>query len=316
MTDFSMITDVKKQHTVPRFLLHNFSHGSKKIKQLYTFDIETNRVFKQSERDATTRKKFYNFDADVEGASLEPMFGVIESDVAPIFESIISNQSLRHLERHQREVVSVFVIAQRARTFGALQQFESLAQTIFSKGDIGEYKVQNDYLISVVQQLELTKYILDKEWVLYSSDIETPFLISDHPVVFHNHNESQGRGNLGLDVEGIQIHMPLTPTLSIGFLCPTVSGQFRSAAKQIMDLKVTNPALLSQLQNPDSIVEIADHINNGTPYKLPKQSVDFQNSLQVSFAEQYIFSSVNDFSLVRTMVSSAPERRKPSSRFQ
>lgn len=316
MTNFSMTTDVKKQHTVPRFLLNNFSHGARKTKQLHTFDMINNRVFVQSELDATTRRHFYNFDANVEGASLEPMLGVIENDAAPIFESIISNQCLKHLTKEQRDVISVFIIVQRARTFGSLQQFKEMSEVIFSKVDAEHYEVRNDYLTLLVNQMKLTPYILNKDWVLYSTGSEHPFYISDNPVVFHNHNKSSSRGNLGLGVEGIQIHMPLTPTLSIAFLCPTVSGMFLNAANQIRELTKRDPNIMSHLENPSAIMEAALHIEHGTPHKLEKVNVDFQNSLQVSFAERFLFSVTNDFSFAKEIVSENKNGQKPSSRFQ
>jgi len=54
-------TDVKKQHTVPRFLLDHFGFGKKnKKRRLFTFDKQNEREFQQSVFDATTRNSFYN----------------------------------------------------------------------------------------------------------------------------------------------------------------------------------------------------------------------------------------------------------------
>ncbi|WP_219623228.1 DUF4238 domain-containing protein, partial [Vibrio parahaemolyticus] len=66
-----LTTDVKKQHTVPRFLLDNFGFGgSGKRRRLYTFDKQNGRIFQQSVYDATTRNTFYNIEGHPDRASL------------------------------------------------------------------------------------------------------------------------------------------------------------------------------------------------------------------------------------------------------
>jgi hypothetical protein len=308
MKSFSLTSNVKGQHTVPRFLLNYFGYGNRKVKQLHTFDKQNNRIFTQSVKDASTRNRFYNFDSNIENASLESMLGVIENDVAPIFERIVAEESIKSLTKSEREIVSVFIVVQRARTFGSMQQLNELSKLFIDVLPEDENtNNRNTFLTSIIEQMKLTPYILNKNWVLYSTDTECSFYISDNPVTFHNHIKMEERGNLGLDVKGIQIHMPLTPTLSIAFLCPTVTDLFEKAAKQIEIIMKNEPDLLCKIKRPDSILDAAKHIKNGTPHKLEVQNVIFQNSLQVTFSEQYIFSSNNDFSLVQDIASDQGE---------
>ena len=70
-------TDVKKQHTVPRFLLNNFGIDTKgKRKQLFTFDKQNEKSYLQSVNDASTRNTFYNLSEHPEKESLEPILGI------------------------------------------------------------------------------------------------------------------------------------------------------------------------------------------------------------------------------------------------
>ena len=98
-----LTTDVKKQHTVPRFLLDNFSFDNGgKANNLFTFDKLSQRVYQQSVYDASTRNTFYNIEGHPEQHSLEPILGEIEAEASTVIRKIVEEESLASLTDEEK----------------------------------------------------------------------------------------------------------------------------------------------------------------------------------------------------------------------
>ncbi len=126
---------------------------------------------------------------------------------------------------------------------------------------------------------DLMPYFLNKSWILYSTTQEHPFYISDNPVARFNRNQHPSLSTLGLRALGIEIYLPLSSTLCLGFLCPTINLPFRI------------------------------RLFGGT-LKLRPANVEHLNSLQVFNAEQFVYSQRDDFTLVREMLQQVPEVKR------
>ncbi len=126
---------------------------------------------------------------------------------------------------------------------------------------------------------DLMPYFLNKSWILYSTTQEHPFYNSDNPIVRFNRNQHQFLSTLGLRALGIEIYLPLSSTLCLGFLCPTIKLPFR--------IRLFGGAL-----------------------KLRPANVEHLNSLQVFNAEQFVYSQRDDFTLVREMLQQVPEVKR------
>ena len=87
------------------------------------------------------------------------------------------------------------------------------------------------------------------------------------------------RSTLGLRAQGIQIYLPISSTLCLGFLCPTI--------------------------NLPLGVRIF-----GRPLGLSPANVEHFNSLQVLNAEQLVYSRCDNFDLARAMLSQIPEAKR------
>src|SRR4029453_17497765 len=76
-------------------------------------------------------------------------------------------------------------------------------------------------LMMLAEPNEIPIHILDKTWLLFETDAATPFYISDNPVAMQNLVERRGpgRGNLGLSVRGIEIYLPISSLMTLGFFC-------------------------------------------------------------------------------------------------
>lgn len=312
-------TDVKKQHTVPRFLLDQFGFSSKgKRKQLYTFDKASGRLFQQSVLDASTRNTFYNIDNHPDKISLEPFLGMYETKAAPIIQKIVHQKNITSITDDEKYIVATFIAIQRARSYGELMRVNHMVTLLTEKlSDIGATPEQilrelgstestdrkNLFLSMIIDQGEIANSLLMKDWILYETDLANPFYISDDPVTLYNNIDMGPYSNLGYSLEGIQIHLPLSSTLTLAITCPTIAGRIVKSKKEIEKFMATAPHLLNFIKKPFEIINYGKAYLEGVPLKQSYDNVRFLNSLQVMYSEKYIFCEVNDFSLAREMIN-------------
>lgn len=106
-------------------------------------------------------------------------------------------------------------------------------------------------------------------WLLLLNQTDMPYWTSDHPVNRYN-DISTGPGKLGLLSRGIEIHVPLSPRVSISFCDPEVSRGFPNRCQA--DARI----------------------------------VEFLNHLQVKGSMRWVFSNKSGFSLARRMIAEDP----------
>lgn len=315
-----LTTEVKKQHTVPRFLLSNFGKGkTAKKSQLYAFDKESERCFKQSVMDASTRRNFYNLEGLTEQKSLEPILCAIEGAAAPVIKKIIRTKSIGWLTVEDRESIAIFTIIQKARSFNGLCVVDDLISSMSSmmtsrgfepdkidrllQGD-NTSELKNFFLRVLLDHIEHVPHILSKSWILYETTERDPFYIGDNPVTLHN-NEDFGPfwGNLGLAVQGIQIHLPISSTLTLAFTCNSIAERAIKAKQQLEQMAIFDKTIYFKLDKPSMVLKHGNAYLDGVPMKSTAENVRFLNSLQVRFAERFVFSKTDNFALVREMLS-------------
>lgn len=312
-------TDVKKQHTVPRFLLDKFGFGKKgKKRKLYTFDKQNSRKFQQSVFDATTRNTFYNIEDHPEKASLEPVLGIYETEAAPLIKRIVETNSIAWLTEDDRFRIATFVAVQRSRSYGELQRIEHAISALTGKlaaigatheqieaelGLEGSTDRKNLFLKMILDQRETVKHFMAKSWILYETNIRDPFYISDNPVTLHNDIDMGFYGNLGIALKGIQIHLPLSSSLTLALTCPSIAEYAINGKRKVEALLAIASPYLQQLNNPLGLIAVGSAYESGSPIKQTADNVKFLNCLQVSFAEQYVFCEKDNFALVEEMTS-------------
>lgn len=316
---FKLSTDVKKQHTVPRFLLDHFAFGKKnKKRKLFTFDKKNEIEFQQSVYDATTRRIFYNLSDHPEKASLEPILGIYETKAAPIIKKIITANNIFCLNEDDKLIIATFAAIQRARSFGQLQRINQIINAVSNKltnmsvtPEIIENELGSDdssdrknlFLKMILDQNHVINSLMNKSWILYETDKTNPFYISDNPITLHNDINMGPYGNLGIDLKGIQINLPLSTTLTLAFTCPSIAEKAIKMKRQVEQISVMNPQMLYSLKRPSDIIKFGEAYETGVPMKQTPENVIFLNELQIHFSEQYVFSEKNDFSLVKEMLS-------------
>lgn len=301
-------SDVKKQHTVPRFLLANFGRGNKK-KQIYTYDKLNGKMYLQSVYNATTRNLFYN----IENISIESILGTIENDASSVIRKIIDNKSISNLTREEKEKISVFVLIQQSRTFNKLKSFEDMIEKFTNKlSSLGVSEnieeelfnmkqpsdIQQSFLEHILESVNYLQFILNKDWILLETTEENQFYISDNPITLHNDNKSTFLGNIGLEVKGIQIHLPLSSTLTLAFYCSSIKKDLEKSFYKVKN-SIVNQVVIERMKD---IFELITAFHTGKSLSIDIKNVTFLNSLQVLYAEQYIFNNINEFSLIKDMI--------------
>jgi len=315
----NLATDVKKQHTVPRFLLNNFGIKKKgKRKQLFTFDKKNEKSYPQSVNDASTRNTFYNLREHPEKASLEPILGIYETKAAPIIEKIVSGRNISQLTEDEKIILATFTAVQRARSFGELEKINHSVRAIASKLErIGATKSQveeqlghedsaerkNLFLKMILDQTDVITHLMNKDWILYETDKGNPYYISDNPVTLYNDIDMGPYANLGFALKGIQVHLPICTTLTLAFTCPSIAEKVLKAKQQAEQLIAMQYILSTKFEIPTGVIDYGKAYENGTPKKQTPDNVRFLNSLQVKFSEQYIYCEKNKFSLAKEMIS-------------
>ena len=315
-----LTTDVKKQHTVPRFLLDHFGFGKKHKKKLFTYDKAAGRSFQQSVFDATTRNSFYNLKKHPENISMEPILASIESDAAPAIKRIIKERSLKNLTGEDKTKIATFVMIQKGRSLNALKQIEHFTEMMVEKvraigadpKDVEQLEGYDDkdqekdhFINMILEHGKLYPHLLNKAWMLFETTETQPFYISDNPVVMHNDYDMKPYGSLGLKVKGIQVYLPLSSTLTLGFVCPSIFEEIAHTRAQLQmvgaqAIQNMTPEILEAATR--SLNFLHDLENNNTR-QLKEEHATFMNSLQVIYAEQYVFNKHDDFSLVEEMLS-------------
>ncbi|MGP9712222.1 MULTISPECIES: DUF4238 domain-containing protein, partial [unclassified Psychrobacter] len=192
-------------------------------------------------------------------------------------------------------------------------------------GAEGSSDRKNVFLDGIVSQAEVISILLKKSWILFETTKENPFFISDNPVTLYNSINMGLYGNLGITLEGIEIYIPLSSTITLGLICPSISklkaqqaaeissrpkildvfNQLNASQKKLVLDKAnqTETEFLQAVKNLNSCIEMAKSFEDGTSYLIQDEKLKHLNSLQVAQSERYVFSGIDDFEVVQKMLA-------------
>ena len=301
------------QHYVPQFLLRNFADKDKE--QIWAFDKLKERFFQTSIRNIAAEKDFYDVEIDSTGFTFEPTLGASETEASTIFERVIGNETLNGLSKQERATISLFASAQMLRVkyqrdlLKALH--EGLKQAIITRGgnpahvkgfsDLDNNERLDAESIHLLWDAapRFAEHFATKVWVLFKATTGDPFYISDNPITIQNTlNADAWFGSMGLASQGVEIYLPLSNTLCLAFLCPTVIAtveKLREKAKRL-SMDVSSLPVVEAIDRGIGILEPASIMN--------------LNSLQVLYSSRFVFSHRNNFELVQSMIDEHPECKK------
>lgn len=149
-----------------------------------------------------------------------------------------------------------------------------------------------------------------RQWVSYaafaaqlrnSSRTAHPFFIGDNPVSMQNNTEGWGplQGKIGLAVRGIEIYLPISSTQTLAFFCRSHEAMIRDGVERMRKTMVRDPGMTMGFGD---LLDWRRAFRTGVALPSKPDNVLNHNSLQVSHAERYVFSSTPDFELVESMI--------------
>ena len=282
-----MNNHVKNQHYVPQFLLKNFSSRERKFIWAYDknekYSIK-NQIKERPIKKVASEEYFYDQNENNEIVSYEYALQKIEGEAAPIIQKIIETKNIGDLSEQERKTLSFFITLQDLRTKGQLLRteisMETLSKQLKEKANIEVPGIDSKKIwFSMFEQSnKFSEILMNKVWML--SESKNSFLISDNPVTLQNTTDkSEVRGTLGLDSYGIEIYLPISPSLTISLFCEKL---FKNSGYH----KNYIPNLTCEPENVENL-----------------------NSLQIAYSERFIFSHKNEFEIVKNQLKNALQHR-------
>lgn len=307
----------EQQHYVPRFLLKNFTHGKKP--KIFAYDKWNDNRFQTNIKNVAVENGFYDIEFEDKLLTLEPGLAHLEANASKIINKVIKDKRIKELNESEVVILAMFLSVQFVRTKEHRLRFEHFGKLIVDKlrnfgatdenieeltGEkIGVPEGKYFGLKSVIGANSFVPYFLNKELVLFETVLKQPFFISDNPITLHNEIDHGFHGNLGLGVRGIEIYMPISSTLCLGLLCPTIAEEFRKGHENIEILDRIAPNLAdSILTNSAAARAFCEGMVHGTPLKVNEDNVTMFNSLQVMYSSRYVYCETDSFELVEQMI--------------
>lgn len=270
-----------RQHFVPQFYLRNFGD------ELYCFDKKNDEKFKTTPNNVALKPDFYG--GEYEGIpSLETIFSQLENRHAVAIKNLIEKRDYYELSRDQKLAVCEFLAFQYLRTEESRKNIthlmESLYNLVGSKIIPENLKIKLSEKGSVGMHLDIMREYRRLAILFFNMKISVflnkttiPFWTSDNPVSKQNEYDTNPYGNLGITNKGIEIHLPLTPTLCLYALDPTIF-YVESNFKEIST----------------------------------KQHVIRENFLQLRYSTRFVYSNTERFHLITSMLKSNPHLKDES----
>lgn len=311
----------KQQHYVPRCLLKNFAKGKKP--QIWVYDKHADTIFRTNIKNVAAERGFYDLSVDDNLLTVEPSLAHLESHASSIISTLINTKNLGRLDVRQRTILSVFLAVQFVRTKEHRVRFDVLGDLFIDKlKERGASDEETQQLIggtvdskrfglrSILDTKRFIPHFLNKAWALFETGISTPLYVSDNPITLHNKLDHEPYGNLGLSVRGIEIYVPLSTTLCLGLLCPSIGNEYVKAYDNFRLIDEILPGKADQLlKNSKRAREFCEGVVSGTSISLEAENVSMLNSLQVLYSSRFVYCETNNFDLVKRMIANNEAHR-------
>lgn len=314
------------QHYVPRFLLRRFADVQNG--RVHVFDKHTDAAFIANPNKVAAKNGLYSFKFIGHDMTLEPALAELEGRAAPHVARILQDRRLHPEDALERVELARFFAVQLVRTPAHRETWRDLwtrMETWLREQGMPDDYFQPDPKIGSGEHAEralaarmistapqtMAPALMDKDWLLLATDAGHPFLLGDHPLAMHNDVDRGLRGNLGLNVEGIELYFPLSPRLALAMVCRSRHDELVKGIERLDRLAEARSPIVAEFRETwSSALDIVEAMQAGQPLRSSPANVEFFNSLQISTAERFIFSNGRDFTLAREMIEANPELRR------
>lgn len=288
------MSESKKHHYVPQSVLRGFAIPN--TERVYVFDKKSLRVYESAIGDAAAENQYNTLDVDGRRVNLEPAFDGHDSRLAELLRKLRDARELSCLTDEDRHGLAYAAVVQRLRVRLVRSTLSSLPEqlrSVFEEAD-AEFSpdiapdLDNDHVKALTFRLlrEADRYVpafLNKHWLLHTTTETHPFFTSDSPIVADN---ILPWGDTGLESRGVELAWPISSSLTLSFLCPSMSAKLESLAPSGAKLLRSSPTI---------------HAN--------ENGVLFYNSLQVLQSSRFLYGVSGEFRHAREILEENPSAR-------
>ena len=284
----------KNHHYVPRSLLRGFAIPG--TEHVHVFDKKAYRVFRAAIANVGAENMYNTVEFKGQRLNAEPLFDEHDAKLAELLKKLRREESLACLTEGDRVQLAFAVVVQRLRvrlvrtTIAALprqlrQAFDEagVGYSLDSAPDLDADQVKAMSLRMLRNAERFVPAFLEKHWVLHSTTSENPFWISDSPIVTSN---PLPWGNDGLESRGVEIAWPISSTLLLSFLCPSLIAKLQSIAPSGAAILCSSPTIPA---DPGGVLHY--------------------NSLQTLQSSRYLYASTEEFPHAREILEENPSAR-------
>lgn len=285
-----MSNRVNMQHYVPRSYLRNFAiDKDTSSPQVYCYSKIDRNVFQTSLSNIAGEGGFYDIPEDPD-QRFESWLSNIEGRFSSALRKLVDDETLDVLDDEDRSSIALTVEIQELRTrerrefhremFANLhdrlqgeslgpkaeKQFEELKELETTDGLT---RFQREVVVENAPGL--AAILLKLKWILFKNVSDSPFWTSDHPIVRCNNVDHSPYGGLGIAKRGIEVYLPLSPTLVLSFADPEIYGNLPSKSRS------------------------------------PPENVTFLNQLQLWYSTRHVISDSENFDMAEDFLDEHPE---------
>jgi Protein of unknown function (DUF4238) len=161
-------------HTVPRFYLDRFANDDQ---QIGVVQLPGDIRYRQSTRDASVVKDFYNIDNRADPNAIENLIAEIEGDAAAVFRKVLDDHHWP-LDSNDRSILATFFGLQRVRGPHQRQLFTEIAEVVASaldhegKAAAGSAKtdqvneIKHAHISSLVDVMAYASFYFGRSWAV------------------------------------------------------------------------------------------------------------------------------------------------------
>lgn len=280
-------------HYVPQKILRNFCFSDSE--EIYVFDKNTLASRKAKIKSLYFENGFHTLFTETGRNNRENEVTGIENSYNSVVDHIVRNKGFKGIDELCRKIICRFITFQFLRTSKIRKSIDIFSKLFFDMGKssaqisgldkffpgINEY----DYLSeNEVKELSLRLSINDLHkhcpslerlcLMIYETSADNPFFISDSPVTLFKEEKP-----VGLEVPGIQIYLPISSTLALAAICPSILEKDSGYRKRNNNFQHGGIIIENSIYNP--------------------YNASIINSLQVANAERFIASPLDNFDIVR-----------------
>lgn len=288
------MAESKKHHYVPQSLLRGFAIPG--TEHVHVFDKKNMRVFKAAIADVGAENRYNTLEFQGQPVNAESAFNAHDTQLADLLRKLRDAGDLACLTEDDRVQVAYAAAIQRLRVRlvrTTLAAFPRQLRRIFDEAgadyspdvapDLDDNQIKAMSFRMLKDAERFVPAFLKKHWLLHTTTLDEPFWISDSPVVTVN---ILPWGDTGLESRGVEIAWPLSTTLVLSFLCPSMSAKLERASQKGAEYLRSSPTIRS---HPDGVL--------------------FYNSLQALQSSRYLYAATDEFRHARRILDENPSAR-------